>query len=184
METPGLDTAEGQGVGVGILGHHGVMPAIDPSAFIAGGSWVIGDVVVETDASIWFNAVLRGDINCIRIGKRANIQDGAVVHVTKELDVVVADDVTVGHKAMLHGCRIGRGALIGMNAVVLDRAQVGAFAIVGAGSVVREGWIVPEGMLVAGVPAKVVRPVTDEERKLLLQSAANYVEYARSFRRH
>ncbi len=169
---------------MGILEHHGVSPTIDPSAFVAEGAWVIGDVAVGTDASIWFNAVLRGDINRIRVGNRTNIQDGVVVHVTKELDVVVEDDVTVGHKAMLHGCRIGRGALIGMNAAVLDRAQVGAFAIVGAGSVVREGSVIPEGMLVAGVPAKVIRPITDEERKFLLQSAANYVEYARSFRRH
>jgi carbonic anhydrase/acetyltransferase-like protein (isoleucine patch superfamily) len=177
-----MDSAEGEGLAVGILEHHGVMPTIHPSAFVAGGSWVIGDVVVEADASIWFNAVLRGDINSIRVGTRSNIQDGVVVHVTKELDVVVGDDVTVGHKAMLHGCRVERGALIGMNAVVLDRAKVGAFAIVGAGSVVREGFVVPEGMLVAGVPAKVIRPITDEERKFLLQSAANYVEYARSFK--
>jgi carbonic anhydrase/acetyltransferase-like protein (isoleucine patch superfamily) len=183
VEALGLDTTEGEGLAVGILEHHGVTPTIDPSAFIAPGSWVIGDVVIEADASIWFNAVLRGDINGIRIGKRSNIQDGVVVHVTKELDVVVGDDVTVGHKAMLHGCRVDQGSLIGMNAVVLDRARVGAFAVVAAGSVVREGFVVPEGMLVAGVRAKVIRAVTEGERRLLLQSASNYVEYARSFRR-
>lgn len=165
-----------------LLDHHGVSPRVHASAFIAGGAWLIGDVEIGEDASIWFNAVLRGDINAIRVGKRSNVQDGAVVHVTKELPAVVGDDVTVGHKAMIHGCRIESGSLIGMNAAVLDRAVVGPFAIVGAGAVVKEGFVVPEGTLVAGVPARVVRPLSEEERAFLLQSARNYVGYARSYR--
>jgi carbonic anhydrase/acetyltransferase-like protein (isoleucine patch superfamily) len=167
---------------VPLLDHHGVSPRIHPSAFIAGGAWLIGDVEVGEDASVWFNAVLRGDINAIRVGARTNVQDGAVIHVTRELPAILGDDVTVGHKAMIHGCRVENGCLIGMNAAVLDRAVVGPFAIVAAGAVVREGFVVPDGALVAGVPARVVRQVTEDERAFLLQSAANYVGYARSYR--
>ncbi len=165
-----------------LLDHHGVSPRIHPSASVFGGAWIIGDVEVGEDASIWFNAVLRGDINVIRVGRRTNVQDGAVVHVTRELPAIIGDDVTVGHKAMIHGCRIENASLVGMNAAVLDRAVVGPFAVVAAGSVVKEGFIVPEGTLVAGVPARVVRPLTGEERAFLLQSAQNYIGYARSYR--
>jgi carbonic anhydrase/acetyltransferase-like protein (isoleucine patch superfamily) len=165
-----------------LLEHHGVLPKVHPSAFVAGGAWLIGDVEVGEDASIWFNAVLRGDINAVRVGMRTNVQDGAVLHVTRELPAILDDDVTVGHKAMIHGCRIGRGCLVGMNATVLDRAAVGPFAIVAAGAVVKEGFVVPEGTLAAGVPARVVRPLTEGERASLLQSALNYVGYARSYR--
>ena len=162
--------------------HHGVKPRVHPSAFVAEGAWVVGDVEIGEDASIWFNAVLRGDINAIRVGKRTNVQDGVVIHVTSELPAIVGDDVTVGHKAIIHGCRIEHACLIGMNAVVLDRAVVGPFAVVAAGAVVKEGFTVPEGMLVAGVPARVVRPITDKERAFLLQSSRNYVGYARGYR--
>lgn len=167
---------------MGLLDHHGVSPRVHPSAFIAGGAWLIGDVEVGEDASVWFNAVLRGDINIIRVGRRTNVQDGAVVHVTRELPAILGDDVTIGHKAMIHGCRIGDGSLIGMNAVVLDRAVVGPFAVVAAGAVVKEGFVVPEGTLVAGVPARVARTLTEEERAFLLRSAQNYVGYARTYR--
>jgi len=156
---------------------------VHPTAFVAEGAWLIGDVEVGKDAGIWFNAVLRGDINAIRVGERTNIQDGAVLHVTKDYSVWIGEDVTVGHHAMIHGCRIERGALIGMSAVVLDNARVGPFALVAAGSVVRENFLVPEGTLVAGVPARIVRTLTDGERQQLLQSASNYVEYARSYSR-
>jgi len=167
---------------VPLLEHHGVLPRVHPSAFLAGGAWLIGDVEVGEDASVWFNAVLRGDINAVRVGKRSNVQDGAVVHVTRELPAILGDDVTIGHKAMIHGCRVENATLIGMNAAVLDRAVVGPFAVVAAGAVVKEGFVVPEGTLVAGVPARVVRSLTDEERAFLLQSARNYVGYARSYR--
>jgi carbonic anhydrase/acetyltransferase-like protein (isoleucine patch superfamily) len=167
---------------MGIISHHGVSPTIHPTAYVAGGAWIIGEVELGEEASVWFNAVLRGDINSIRVGKRSNIQDGAVVHLTRALPAVIGDDVTVGHKAMLHACVIERGCLIGMNAVVLDGARVGPFSIVAAGAVVREEYIIPEGMLAAGVPARVVRPVTAEEKEFLLQSARNYVGYAQSFR--
>ena len=164
-----------------ILSHHGIHPSIHPSVFIAGGAYVIGDVRLERDVSIWFNAVLRGDINAIRIGDRTNIQDGAVLHVTSELPVLIGADVTVGHHAVVHACTVEDCSLIGMNAVVLDKARVGPYAAVAAGAVVRENFVVPEGVLVAGVPARVVRPLTEDERAQLKASASHYVEYARSF---
>jgi len=162
--------------------HHGVEPRIHPTAFVAGGAWVIGEVEVGEDAGIWFNAVLRGDINAIRVGARSNVQDGCVVHVTRRLPAIIGDDVSVGHKAMIHGCAVGNACLIGMNAVVLDNARVGPFAIVAAGAVVKENFVVPEGTLVAGVPGRIVRELSEEERSFLLQTAQNYVGYARSFR--
>ena len=164
-----------------LIRHHGVLPTVHASAFVAEGACVIGDVDLAEDSSVWFNAVLRGDIHHIRIGRRSNIQDGTIIHVTREYPVEIGDEVTVGHQAMLHGCRLESCSLIGMNAVVLDNARVGPFALVAAGSVVREHFVVPEGMLVAGVPAKIVRPLTDSEKQALRQSADNYVEYARSY---
>jgi carbonic anhydrase/acetyltransferase-like protein (isoleucine patch superfamily) len=167
---------------VPLVKHHGVEPRIHPTAFVARGAWVIGDVEVGALAGIWFNAVLRGDINAIRVGARSNVQDGCVVHVTGQLPAVIGEDVTIGHKAMIHGCTIADGSLIGMNAVVLDGARVGPHAMVAAGSVIREHSVVPEGTLAAGVPARIVRKLSEEERRQLLQSAQNYVTYARSFR--
>jgi carbonic anhydrase/acetyltransferase-like protein (isoleucine patch superfamily) len=128
-----------------------------------------------------FNAVLRGDLNRVRVGKRSDIQDGCVLHVTSEFPAIVGDDVTVGHKAMIHACTIEDGPLIGMNATVLDRARVGPGSLVAAGSVVKEGFRVPPGKLVAGVPARVVRDLSEEEKRLLLQSAQHYVQYAPTF---
>ena len=164
-----------------VVRHHGVMPTIHPSVFVAEGACLIGEVELGEDASAWFNAVLRGDINRIRVGRRTNVQDGVIVHVTRQYPVEIADEVTVGHQAMLHGCRIDQCALIGMNAVVLDNAHIGPYAIVAAGAVVREQSVIPEGVLVAGVPAKIIRPITDDERVMLRLSADNYVHYARSY---
>ena len=155
-----------------------------PGAFIAAGAWLIGDVTVGDASSIWFNAVLRGDINAIRVGSRTNIQDGCVLHVTRKLAVEIGDGVTVGHMAMIHGCSIARGALIGMNAVVLDGASVGEGALVAAGALVREGFVVPPATLAAGVPARIVRALTAEERQTVGQTAANYVAYAASYVSH
>ena len=164
------------------LAHHGVRPSVHPGAFVAEGAVLVGDVVVGVDSSIWFHAVLRGDINRIRVGDRTNVQDGAVLHVTHACAVEVGNDVTIGHQALVHGCVVADGSLIGMGAVVLDGARIGARSLVAAGAVVREGFVVPEGVLAAGVPARVVRPLTDEEKQSLLQSALHYVEYARSYR--
>ena len=162
--------------------HHGVAPTIDPSAFVAEGAVIIGEVTLGAESSVWFHAVLRGDINAIVVGDRSNVQDGVVMHVTKTLPVRVGRGVTVGHMAMIHGCTIGDRVLIGMNAVVLDGATVGSDSLVAAGSVVREGFTVPEGVLVAGVPARIVRDLTPDERSFLRTSADNYVGYASSYR--
>jgi len=167
-----------------IISHHGAAPLVHPSAFVAEGSWLIGEVEVGEESSIWFNVVARGDINAIRIGKRSNIQDGCVLHVTTELGVTIGDDVTIGHKAIIHGCTVGQSSLVGMGAVVLDNASVGPSSLVAAGSVVRENFVVPAGTLVAGVPARIVREITEEEKALILRSARHYVAYARSFVDH
>lgn len=128
---------------------------MDASVFIAEGAWVIGDVTLSRDSSVWFNAVLRGDVHSIRIGERTNVQDGAVLHGTfGKYSVIVADDVTIGHRAVVHGCTVQSACLIGMGAVVLDQAEIGAHSIIGAGAVVLEGTRVPSGSLVAGVPAR------------------------------
>ena len=164
-----------------LLRHHGVVPRVHPSAFVAPGAHVIGEVDLGVASSVWFNVVLRGDINRIAVGDRTNIQDGSVVHVTHALPALIGSDVTVGHLAMIHGCQIEDACLIGMNAILLDGARVGPGALVAAGSVVREGFVVPPGMLAAGVPARLVRELSAAEREEILRSAAQYVEYARSF---
>jgi carbonic anhydrase/acetyltransferase-like protein (isoleucine patch superfamily) len=157
-------------------------PRVHPSVFVADGTHIIGDVTIGTDASVWFNVTLRGDINSITIGDRTNIQDGCVLHVTNDDAVVVGRDVTVGHRAIVHGCRVEDCSLIGMGAVVLDGARVGPSALVAAGAVVLQGFVIPEGMLAAGVPARVIRPLTGEERDQLLQSAVHYTQYAQQFK--
>jgi len=136
----------------------GKTPVVHPTVFLAAGSRVIGDVHLEENVSVWFNAVIRGDVERVRIGKNSNIQDNAVIHVTHFANPTkVGEGVTVGHGAVLHGCTIEDGALIGMNAVVLDRAVIGKGALVAAGSVVRPGTQVPPNSLVAGIPAKVIK---------------------------
>jgi carbonic anhydrase/acetyltransferase-like protein (isoleucine patch superfamily) len=149
---------------------------------VADGAYLIGDVRLERDVSVWFTAVLRGDINSITVGERTNIQDGAVVHVTHELPAVLGADVTVGHRAIVHACTVGDGSLIGMGSVVLDGAVIGPRCLVAAGAVVLQGSTIPEGSLVAGVPGKVIRRLTGEEQQQILESALHYVEYARAFR--
>lgn len=157
-------------------------PSIGRNVLIAPGAHVIGDVVIGDEASIWFNTVVRGDVYYIRIGERTNLQDSTVVHVTTGRHAtVVENDVTVGHRALLHGCTVRHHAMIGMGAVVMDRAVVGAYSIVGAGSVVTEGAVIPPGTLVLGVPAKPRREITDEERAGLESAAAKYVRLAAAY---
>jgi carbonic anhydrase/acetyltransferase-like protein (isoleucine patch superfamily) len=144
----------------------GISPKIDSSAFVAETAVVVGDVVIGRESSIWYGSVVRGDVNYIRIGDRTNIQDGAVIHVSKtgfDGPTVIGDEVTVGHAAVIHGCTIERGALIGMNATVLDGAVVGEFSLVAAGSLVTPGTVIPPRSMVMGAPARVKRPLTDAE---------------------
>lgn len=166
-----------------LITHNGISPSVHPSVFVAEGAYLIGDVRLARDVSIWFNSVLRADINLIEIGERTNIQDGCVLHVTHEYPVRIGSDVTVGHRAIVHGCTIGDCCLIGMGSVILDNAKVGSYSLIAAGAVVREGFHVPEGVLVAGVPAKVIRPLSEEEKRAIKESALHYVEYAKGYRR-
>ncbi len=150
---------------------------------MAEGAHVIGDVEIGKDSSIWFNAVVRGDVNFIRIGERTNIQDSSVLHVThKKYPLIIGSNVTVGHSAVVHAATVYDFCLIGMGAIILDNARVGPYALVAAGAVVAGDAVIPEGMLAAGVPAKVVRPLTEEERQSLIRSAQNYVEYVAAYR--
>lgn len=151
--------------------------------FMAEGAHVIGDVEIGKDSSIWFNAVVRGDVNFIRIGERTNIQDSSVLHVThKKYPLIIGSNVTVGHSAVVHAATVYDFCLIGMGAIILDNARVGPYALVAAGAVVAGDAVIPEGTLAAGVPAKVVRPLTEEERQSLIRSAQNYVEYVAAYR--
>ncbi len=166
-----------------LLAFGGKTPRIDPSVFLATGCVVVGDVEVGPGSSIWFGAVVRGDVNFIRIGARTNIQDQAVVHVTGGTHpTVIGDDVTIGHQAVLHGCTVKDRCLIGIGAIVLDGAVVGEEAMVGAGALVPPGMVVPARALVMGAPARVKRTLGDAEVDGLRASAAHYVEYARRYR--
>jgi len=160
-------------------------PKIDKSAWVAPDATIIGDVTIGEDASIWFGCVVRGDVHYIKIGKRTNIQDLTMIHVThyKNPDrsdgypTIIGDDVTVGHRVMLHGCTIEDGSLIGMNATILDGAVIGKESIVGAGALVTKGKVFPPRSLILGSPAKVVRELSDEEVAELYASAKRYVAF-------
>ena len=150
-------------------------PKIDPSVYIAEGATVIGAVDLKRDVSIWHSAVLRGDINSITIDEGSNIQDGSVVHLADDFGVSIGKYVTVGHSAVIHACTIQDECLIGMNATILDGAIIGKQSIIGANALVTKGTQIPEGSLVLGSPAKVVRPLTEEERLSIKPWAEKYV---------
>jgi gamma-carbonic anhydrase len=156
--------------------HNGVLPRLGARVFLAPGAHVAGDVELGDDVSFWFHTVARGDVNWIRVGARTNVQDGAVLHVTHERHPLrVGAGVVVGHQAVLHGCTVEDGALVGIGARVLDGAVVEAGAQVGAGAVVAPGQRVPAGHLVLGVPARVARPLTEEESAAIGDIAERYV---------
>ncbi|HWS49945.1 MAG TPA: gamma carbonic anhydrase family protein [Microbacterium sp.] len=154
------------------------VPSTAAGAFVADGARIVGDVRLATGSSVWYNAVLRGDSASITIGERSNVQDNVSVHVDADHPVVVGEDVSIGHNAVIHGCTIGAGSLIGMGAVVLSGAVIGIGCLVAGGAVVLGGTSVPDGSLVAGVPAKVRRPLTEEERAGLLANAEIYIDHA------
>jgi carbonic anhydrase/acetyltransferase-like protein (isoleucine patch superfamily) len=152
-------------------------PRLGARVFVADNAMVIGDVAIGDDSSIWFGTVIRGDVHRIRVGARTNIQDNCVLHVTTGTHAVsIADEVTIGHGVIAHGCTIERGALIGMGSRVLDGAVVGELALVGAGALVGEGIRVPPRTLVVGVPARVKRELTPDELARLEESWKHYVE--------
>jgi carbonic anhydrase/acetyltransferase-like protein (isoleucine patch superfamily) len=151
-----------------------VAPLIAPSAYVAPGASVIGNVHLADQSSVWFGATLRGDNEMIRIGPGSNVQDGAVMHTDPGFPLNVAAHVSIGHQAMLHGCTVGEGSLIGIQAVVLNAAVIGQGCLVAAGAVITERKVFPDGTLIMGAPAKVVRDLTAAEREALLKVAANY----------
>ena len=157
----------------------GISPTIATSAFIEETAAVIGDVVIGSESSVWFNAVIRGDVHYIRIGHRTNVQDLCLLHVTNDtFPLTLGDDITVGHHAVLHGCTIKDRVLIGMGAVIMDGAVIEEDCIVGAGALVTERMQVPPHSLVLGTPARVRRSVTEDELKWIKESAHNYIRYA------
>jgi len=165
-----------------LIPHHDVRPDCHRSVFVAEGAMVIGDVEIGEDSSVWFHAVVRGDIHRIRIGRRTNVQDHCVLHVTKEHPLSVGDHVTFGHRAVAHGCTIEDLCMIGIGAVVLDGAVIGRGSLIGAGAVVAPGTVVPPHSLVLGVPGKVVRDLGPRSVDRIRTTAENYVGYARSYR--
>jgi len=158
----------------------GFTPQIGKNVFLADNATIIGDVIMGDDCSIWFNTVLRGDVNSIRIGNRVNIQDGTVVHTLYEKSIAeIGDDVSIGHNVTIHGAKIENGALIGMNAVVLDHAVIGEGALIAAGSVVLSGTIVEPGSIYGGTPAKFIKKIDPEQSKEINQKIAkNYLMYS------
>jgi gamma-carbonic anhydrase len=165
-----------------VRSYQGKSPRFGERVFVAENAAIVGDVEVGNDCSIWFGTTVRGDIHFIRIGSRTNIQDNCAVHVTTDdWPVVIAEEVTIGHGAIVHGCTIHRGALIGMGSRVLDGAVIGESALVGAGALVPEGMKVPPRTLVVGVPARVKRTLTEDELARLHQSWQNYVQYKETY---
>lgn len=158
--------------------------SIDSSCFVADSAVIIGSVTLHENASVWFNAVLRGDNDHIVIGPDSNVQDGSVLHTDHGIGLTLGRGVTVGHKVMLHGCEIADYSLIGINAVVLNKAKIGKHCIIGAGALITEGKEIPERSLVLGAPGKVVRQVSDQEIEgMLHMSAQHYVENGRRYLR-
>ncbi len=159
-------------------------PQIDPSAWVAETATVVGQVILRAHSSLWYGVVARGDTALIELGARSNVQDNAVLHADEGQPLIIGDDVTVGHQAMMHGCTVGHGSLIGIQAVVLNGAKIGKCCLVGAGSLVTEGKEFPDGSLIMGSPAKVVRQLSPEQFERLRFSAAHYVDNARRHRDH
>jgi carbonic anhydrase/acetyltransferase-like protein (isoleucine patch superfamily) len=160
----------------------GAAPSVDRTAFVAPGATLVGRVSVGREASVWFQCVVRGDINSITIGNQTNIQDACLLHVTHKHPLIIRDRVTVGHGAILHGCEVQSDCLIAMGAIVLDGAVIGEGSLVGAGSLVPPNMQIPPGSLVMGLPGKVVRQLTGDDKERVAQGSKNYVGYAASYR--
>nr|WP_286010332.1 gamma carbonic anhydrase family protein [Serpens gallinarum] len=155
----------------------------DPESWIAPNATLVGKVRLERGASVWFNCVLRGDNELIQIGENSNVQDGSVMHTDMGYPLTLGTGVTVGHKAMLHGCTVGDYSLIGINAVILNGAKIGRYCLIGANTLIPEGKVIPDGSLVMGSPGKVIRELTDQQKKMLEASAAHYVHNAQRYAR-
>jgi carbonic anhydrase/acetyltransferase-like protein (isoleucine patch superfamily) len=162
-----------------ILPVQGVSPVIGSNSFVAENSTIVGDVVIGENCSVWFNTVIRGDVNFIRIGNNSNIQDGAVIHGTyKNASTTIGSNVSVGHRAIVHGCTLRDHVLIGMGAIIMDHAVVEEFCIVAAGSVILENTVCESGYLYAGVPARKIKALTEEQVALVKRLPGNYIMYS------
>jgi carbonic anhydrase/acetyltransferase-like protein (isoleucine patch superfamily) len=167
-----------------IIEFEGRRPRINPTAFIAENAMVIGDVDIGPDANIWFHSVVRGDTNFIRIGSGCNIQDACVLHVVKDTHpLILGEGAVLGHRVVVHGCRVGRGSLIGIGAIVLNGAEIGEEAIIGAGSVVSPNTVIPARTLAMGIPAKVVRALNDKDVLMIRETKEEYLELKEIYRR-
>lgn len=165
-----------------LLDLNGVEPQLGQEVFVAPNAWVIGDVILGDNVSIFFGAVLRGDILQIRVGARTNIQEHALLHTSHgRTPTLVGDDVTIGHRAIVHGCSVGSRSLIGMGATILDEAQIGEECIIGANALVLEGAVIPPRSLAVGSPAKIIRRLDEQAIAMLRESAAAYVDTGRQF---
>lgn len=165
-----------------IRNYYEKLPKIAQNVFVAESADIIGDVEIKDGSSIWYRAVLRGDINKISIGNNVNVQDGCILHSDKECPTIIGNDVTIGHNAIVHGAIIGDRCLIGMGAVILNGAKIGDESIIAAGSIVTQGKEIPTKSLVIGTPAKVLRQLKDEEIEHIKQSAINYRELAEAYK--
>lgn len=173
-----------------ILNYKEFSPKIDESVFVADGVVIVGNVVIEEKSSVWFNSVIRADVNYVNIGKKCNIQDGTVIHVSsygfsakgeKGNPTIISDNVTIGHNATIHACEIGQNSLIGMGAVILDQAKIEDFCLIAAGALVTPGTIVKSRELWAGSPAKFIRKISDKEEKLLTNTPEVYFNLSKEF---
>jgi len=162
------------------LGKH--RPNISETSFIAPTATIIGNADIADNTSIWFNVVIRADMDKVTIGENSNIQDGSILHVDEGFPINIASNVTVGHKVMLHGCTIGEGSLIGMNAVVLNGANIGKNCLIGANALVTENMQIPDGSLVIGSPAKVVKQLDEKSQTMLAKSAEHYVHNGQRYK--
>src|SRR5581483_4975998 len=165
-----------------IITHHGITPTISPSAYVQQSAQVIGDVHIGEESSVWFNAVVRGDVCYIRIGARVNIQDNATIHVfSGGIPTILSDGVSIAHNVVAHACTVGSFTLVGMGAIVLDGAEIGEECLIAAGAVVSPRSKIPPRSLVLGSPAKVARALKPEEIAMLHRTAENYVRFAREY---
>jgi len=165
------------------ISYNGVSPAIGENVFIASGVKIIGDVTIGDNSSVWFNSVIRGDINYIKIGSYTNVQDSSVIHLTKDKPVEIGNYVTIGHAVKLHACTLKDYTLIGIGAIVLDGAVISEYSFIAAGALVPQNTIVPSGKLIAGVPGKIIRELREDELKYIHQSALNYQNYAEQMKK-
>jgi gamma-carbonic anhydrase len=166
-----------------ILPFQSKQPGIHPTVFVAEDAVIIGDVTIGEQSSVWYGCILRGDVNYIRIGKRTNIQDATVIHVSSKTNpTVLEDEITVGHRVTLHGCHVESNCLIGIGSIILDGARIGKNSLVAAGALVTPGVLIPERSLVMGSPARVKRELTDEEVEKYSRNWKNYVELSKTYR--